>query len=107
MERTHSAAASSYGRGVTYARDRESERERDNRVRERERRKLTELCGELDTLGERCTVTNAMTMMLPGTAHVSDLATSFGTTLARHCSRARTYDRAVRSADEPSFFAHL
>lgn len=25
-------------------------------------RKLTELCGELDTLGERCTVTNAMAM---------------------------------------------
>lgn len=32
------------------------------RWRRKAREELTELCGELDTLGERCTVTNAMVM---------------------------------------------
>jgi len=41
-------------------------RQREARTRAQQRgantRKLTELCGELVTLGERCTVTNAMVM---------------------------------------------
>jgi len=66
--------------------------------------KLTELCGELDTLGERCTVTSAMAMRRgTKTPRVASrrvasrrVASSRGTsrrtrqTLARHCSHART-----------------
>lgn len=50
--------------------------------------KLTELCGELDTLGERCTVTSAMAMRRVASSRGTSRCTR--QTLARHCSHART-----------------